>query len=92
MQEKLTVLLFAAEYLLTQDYESINEFNTRICAAPMSIDRVRDVDIEGNGYYHFFVEKMFSFVGTILISKTDKEKIIFIPGCSLYAGAEFFRK
>ena len=83
MQEKLTVLLFAAEYLLTQDYGNIYEFNTRICAAPLSIEQIRDVDIEGNGYYHFFVEKMFSFVGEILISKTDKEKIIFIPGCTL---------
>lgn len=88
MQEKLTVLLFAAEYLRTQDYENIYEFNTRICAAPISIYRLRDVDIEGNGYYHFSVEKMFSFVGDILISKTDKEKIIFVPGCALYIEPE----
>ena len=65
MQEKLTVLLFAAEYLLTQDYENIYEFNTRICASPLSIERLHDV-------------------GDILISKTDKEKIIFVPGCALY--------
>lgn len=84
MQEKLTVLLFAAEYLLTQDYENIYEFNTRICASPLSIERLHDVDIKGAGYYHFLVEKMFSFVGDILISKTDKEKIIFVPGCALY--------
>lgn len=83
MQEKLTVLLFAAEYLLTQDYQNEYEFNTRICAAPLSIYRIHDVDIEGAGYYHFLVDKMFSFVGDILISKTDKEKIIFIPGCTL---------
>ena len=60
MQEKLTVLLFAAEYLLTQDYENKNicEFNTRICAAPLSIYRIHDVDIEGAGYYHFLVDKL----------------------------------
>ena len=79
MQEKLTVLLFAAEYLLTQNYQNEYEFNTRICGAPLNIQGIREVTIENDDYYHFLVEKMFSFVGTILISKNDEKRILFIP-------------